>query len=44
MNSTSAIKENTTAPAAERVFAQMNAPRIENKINSPTAGITNRRL
>ena len=39
-NSTSAISENTTAPPATRAFAQITAPRIENKINAPTLCIT----
>ena len=39
-NSTSAIRENTIAPPATRAFAQITAPRIENKINAPTLCIT----
>ncbi len=39
-NNTSAISENTTAPPATRAFAQITAPRIENKINAPTLCIT----
>ncbi|GLZ49239.1 hypothetical protein Acsp06_54240 [Actinomycetospora sp. NBRC 106375] len=44
MNSTKATSENTTAPAADRVLAQMNAPRIANKIKSPTLDIRKRPL
>ena len=35
-NSTSAISANTIAPPATRAFAQITAPRIENKIRAPT--------